>query len=303
MESITIPQQMRERSRAARRAGLTVGLVPTMGYLHEGHMSLVRRAKKECGLAVASIFVNPTQFAPGEDFERYPRDLERDRALLEREGTDVLFHPSADQIYRARADGSPRPRTWVTVEGLSETLEGAPAQRGPEHFRGVATVVAKLINIVEPDAAYFGQKDAQQAILIRAMARDLDMGARIEVCPTVREPNGLAMSSRNQYLSPVEREAAAVIYRALSAAAEATRGEKRSPRALLDRARIVLAGEPMFRVEYLELVSSADLQPIETASSLEDHLSGRADGDAMIAVAGRMGRTRLIDNIVLAVKA
>src|SRR5215475_8949644 len=236
LDVITEPARMRERSRAARHGGLKVGLVPTMGYLHEGHLSLMRRARRECGLTVASIFVNPAQFGPGEDFERYPRDLDHDRAMLERAEVDVLFHPDAATMYPRAAGGLGAHHTWVEVEGLSDTLCGTAR---PGHFRGVATVVAKLLNIVEPDSAYFGQKDAQQAIIIRTMVRDLDMSARIEVCPTVREPDGLAMSSRNKYLSPAERQAAPVIHRALSLAAQAVAAGERSPRALIERTRIV----------------------------------------------------------------
>lgn len=287
LETIADIGRMRERSRAARGRGLRVGLVPTMGYLHEGHMSLVRRSLAECGMTVVSIFVNPTQFAPGEDFSRYPRALERDTTMLEETGADVLFHPRIDQMYPREGAGY---RTWVTVEGMSEVLCGGSR---PGHFRGVATVVTKLLNIVEPDAAYFGQKDAQQAIMIRTMARDLDMAARIEVCPTVREPDGLAMSSRNSYLSPAERAAAPVIHRALAAAAEAAATGERSPRALIDRALIVLAGEPLFRTEYVELVGTIDLKPVTTPL---------AGAEALLAIAGRIGPTRLIDNVIIAVK-
>jgi len=288
LEIFSEPDRMRERARAARRAGLTVGLVPTMGYLHEGHLSLMRRSRRECGFTVASVFVNPTQFSAGEDFERYPRDDAHDRMMLERAEVDALFHPDVEQMY-------PRPasrahRTWVTVEGMSDVLCGAAR---PGHFRGVATVVTKLLNIVEPDVAWFGQKDAQQAILIRAMARDLDMGTRIEICPTIREADGLAMSSRNKYLSPVERAAAPVIHRALSAASEAIASGERSPRAILERARIMLAGEALFKPEYVELVSTTDLK------SINDE---RLSGEALLAVAGRIGTTRLIDNIIVAVK-
>ncbi|HET9480789.1 MAG TPA: pantoate--beta-alanine ligase [Candidatus Polarisedimenticolia bacterium] len=286
VEVIRDPERMRERSRAARAAGRTVGLVPTMGFLHEGHASLILKAREECGFVVVSIFVNPAQFGPGEDFERYPRDIDHDLSVLERTGADVMFSPEASRMYRRENGGH---RTWVTVEGLADRLCGAAR---PGHFRGVATVVTKLLHIVEPDAVYFGQKDAQQAILIRAMARDLDMAARVVVCPTVRERDGLAMSSRNKYLSPAEREAAPVIHRALQAASDAA-AEGASGTGVADRARIVLAGEPMFSVDYLELVSTTDLKPIEPGFS----------GEALLAVAGRIGNTRLIDNLVIAVKA
>lgn len=288
LETFVEPDKMRERARAARRAGSTVGLVPTMGYLHEGHLSLMRRSRRECGFTVVSIFVNPTQFSAGEDYDRYPRDVDHDRMMLERAEVDALFHPGVEEMYPRLA--SRAHRTWVTVEGMSDVLCGAAR---PGHFRGVATVVTKLLNIVEPDVAWFGQKDAQQAILIRAMARDLHMSARIEICPTIREADGLAMSSRNKYLSPVERAAAPAIYRALSAAAEAIASGERSPRAILERTRIMLAGETLFKVEYVELASTADLRPIT-----EERLSG----EALLAVAGRIGTTRLIDNIIVAVK-
>lgn len=249
MEVIRDPARMRERSRAARAAGATIGFVPTMGYLHAGHMSLVARARSECGLAVASIFVNPAQFGPGEDLDRYPRDPERDFGMLADAGVDVVFHPDAPALYPR---GVAAHQTWVTVKGLSETLCGDPGRRGPGHFRGVATVVTKLLNIVEPDVAYFGQKDAQQAIVIATMTRELDMSARIEVCPTVREADGLAMSSRNKHLTPAQRAAAPVIHRALTAAAtEASLGEDRVA-VLVARAREVLRTEPEFEIEYVE---------------------------------------------------
>ncbi|MFQ5701279.1 MAG: pantoate--beta-alanine ligase [Acidobacteriota bacterium] len=286
VETIEDPDAMRRRSRAARRAGLTVGLVPTMGSLHAGHASLLRRARQECGLAVASIFVNPAQFGPGEDFERYPRDLDRDRALLERLEIDVLFHPDASVLYRPQ----PRHRTWVDVEGMSHVLCGASR---PGHFRGVTTVVLKLLNIVEPDIAYMGQKDAQQAIIIDTMVRDLNVGTRIEVCPTVREADGLALSSRNSYLTPPERAAAPVIHRALCAARDALASGERSPAVLLEQVRGVLASEPLIVPEYVQLVNPIDLEPLTSAP---------LRGEGLLAVAVRIGTTRLIDNITLSVE-
>jgi len=286
IESIADPEAMRLRSRAARAAGRRVGLVPTMGCLHEGHASLMRRARKDCSVTVASIFVNPAQFGPNEDFEQYPRDLRRDMETLERAEVDVLFHPETSTIY---PEGHGAQRTWVTVEGLSDVLCGASR---PGHFRGVTTVVAKLFAIVEPDVAYFGRKDAQQALLIRTMARELNMGVTIEICPTVREDDGLAMSSRNKYLTPAQRAAAPVLYRALGSASRAAASGERSPQAILSRAWAVLAAEPLFDLEYLELVGTSNLRPIE------DPLTG----EALLAVAGRFGATRLIDNVILAVK-
>lgn len=283
---ISDPEAMRARARAARASGLRVGFVPTMGYLHEGHLSLLRRARACSGFVVASIFVNPAQFGPGEDFDRYPRDLERDASLLQRAEADVLFNPEVAAVYPAGH------RTWVTVEGLSDVLCGVSR---PGHFKGVATVVLKLMNVVEPDVAYFGQKDAQQAILIRTMARDLNLGIGVEVCPTVREADGLAMSSRNAYLSPPERAAAPVIHRALKSALDAVSAGERSARGVLQRARRVLDGEPLLRVEYVELISARDLSPL-TDETLMDHLRSK---EALLAVAGRIGVTRLIDNILL----
>jgi pantoate--beta-alanine ligase len=274
---------MRQISRSARGAGRTIGLVPTMGALHDGHASLMRRAREECGFTVASIFVNPAQFGPGEDLTRYPRDLERDAALLERLEIDALFCPEPADVYPA----SPSYRTWVSVEGLSDVLEG---RSRPGHFRGVATVVLKLVNMVEPDVVYMGRKDAQQAAVVATMARDLDLPCRIEVCPTVREPDGLAMSSRNAYLDPRQRTAAAVIPRALTAARDLLAGGERAPGALLGRARSVLDGEPLFALDYLELVRDGDFSPVRET---------RLTGTALLAVAGRIGTTRLIDNIIL----
>src|SRR3954471_9494929 len=213
--------ELRAALAGARREGQTIGLVPTMGYLHEGHLSLIRAARAECDLVVMSLFVNPTQFAAGEDLDRYPRDEERDLRLAGEAGGDPVFAPSVEEIYPQGPAGS-----VTKVEGtgpLTEILDGDPGQRGPEHFRGVTTVVAKLFNLVGPDAAYFGQKDAQQAIVIRRMVHDLDFPVRVEVLPTVREPDGLAMSSRNAYLSPEDRERATALSRALAAAERGAR--------------------------------------------------------------------------------
>jgi pantoate--beta-alanine ligase len=205
--------ELRSALEPARRQGQTIGLVPTMGYLHEGHLSLIRAARTECDLVVMSLFVNPTQFGPGEDLDRYPRDEERDLRLAAEAGADLVFAPPVEEVY------APDASTAVEVTGaLTNVLDGDPSRRGPEHFRGVTTVVAKLFNLVGPDAAYFGQKDAQQAVVIRRMVRDLDFPVRVEVLPTVREPDGLAMSSRNAYLEPADRERATALSRALEAA-------------------------------------------------------------------------------------
>ncbi len=264
-----------------RRQGQTIGLVPTMGFLHEGHLSLLRAARAECDLVVMSLFVNPTQFGPGEDLERYPRDEERDLRLAAAAGVDFVYAPPVAEVY---PEGF---ATAVEVGGnLTEVLDGDPARRGPEHFRGVATVVAKLFNSVGPDVAYFGQKDAQQAAVIRRLALDLDFPVRIEVLPTVREADGLAMSSRNAYLDVAARERAVFLSRALQAAERGAREE--SLQAGLDAAHRELerAGiEP----EYLEARDADGLEPVA-------ELNGRP---VLVAVAARVGGARLIDNVLI----
>jgi len=263
------------------RAGRRIGLVPTMGYFHDGHLSLMRRARAENEVVVVSLFVNPAQFGPGEDFQAYPRDEARDARLAEAEGVDVLFAPPVEEVYPDGFD------TTVTVAGITETLEGDEAQRGPEHFQGVATVVTKLFNMVAPDAAYFGQKDAQQALVIRKLVRDLDIPVAIEVCPTIRDEDGLALSSRNAYLSADDRERALALSRALRAAETTVADGARDAAAVIAAARTELerAGvEP----EYLQLRSATDLSPVE-----------RVNGSTLLAVAARVGRARLIDNAIL----
>jgi len=266
--------------RAIRRAlPGTWGFVPTMGYLHEGHLSLVRRARAENDHVAVSIFVNPTQFGPHEDYSRYPRDLERDLRLLEPLGVDLVFAPSVEEMY------PPGFQTWVIVEEVSRPLEGAAR---PGHFRGVATVVTKLFNIVQPDRAYFGQKDAQQAVVIRRMVQDLNIPVEIVVCPTVREPDGLAMSSRNTYLNPEERRAATVLFRALQAAkARYEQGERDAER-LREAMREVIQAEPLARLDY---VSVADPETLQELDRVEDR--------ALLSLAVYIGKTRLIDNILL----
>jgi pantoate--beta-alanine ligase len=283
MRVIRTKAELRAALEPARRHGRTIGLVPTMGYLHEGHLSMLRAARERCDVVVMSLFVNPAQFGRGEDLESYPRDEARDGELAEREGVDLLYAPPVEEVY---------PEGFATtVEvggGLTEALCGAPGQRGAGHFRGVATVVAKLLNSVAPDVAYFGQKDAQQAIVVQRLARDLDFPVQIEVLPTVREADGLAMSSRNSYLSPEERRRAAALIRALRAAeAVAASGETR-PEVALEAARVELerAGiEP----EYLEARDAEGLAPVES-------LNGRP---VLVAVAARVGQARLIDNLVI----
>ncbi|HEY3349698.1 MAG TPA: pantoate--beta-alanine ligase [Thermoanaerobaculia bacterium] len=268
-----------EARRERRALGGSVGLVPTMGALHEGHLSLVRRARSENAHVAASVFINPAQFGPREDLASYPRALERDLDLLEREGVALVLAPEAGTMY------PPGFETWVEPGPLAARLEG---ERRPGHFRGVLTVVAKLLNAVEPERAYFGQKDAQQAILIRRMARDLDFPADVIVCPIVREPDGLAMSSRNVYLSPQARKAATVLARALEAASVAWDAGERRGDALRRAALAVLATEPLAKPDY---VSAAD--PFTLLES-----DGPA-GSLLISMAVRFGETRLLDNVVL----
>lgn len=256
-----------------------LGLVPTMGYLHEGHLSLARRAREECDSVVASIFVNPTQFGPTEDLSKYPRDLDRDLSLLEAAGVDLVWTPDNETMY------PPDFSTWVEVEGLTRPLEGAAR---PGHFRGVTTVVAKLFNAVQPQAAYFGQKDAQQAAVVRKMTRDLNFPVEIVVCPTVREADGLAMSSRNSYLSPEERKSAVVLFRALTAAREAFERGERDAESLRKVMSATLASEPRARTQY---VSCADYDTLEEL--------GTVTGKALLSMAVFIGKTRLIDNFVV----
>jgi pantoate--beta-alanine ligase len=265
-----------------RRRGESIGLVPTMGDFHDGHLSLIRAARRSCDVVVVTLFVNPTQFRAGEDLESYPRDETRDLAVAEKEGVDLFFAPPAEEVYPAGFT------TAVEVLGLTEVLCGAPELRGPEHFRGVTTVVAKLLNIVQPDVAFFGQKDAQQAIVIRRMVRDLDFPVRTEVLPTVREPDGLAMSSRNRYLTDEERRRATALHRALSAAAEVAGGGERSVEPVLAAARAELR-EAGVEPEYLEARDAEDLTPAES-------LNGRP---VLVALAARVGRARLIDNTLI----
>jgi pantoate--beta-alanine ligase len=256
-----------------------VGLVPTMGWLHEGHLSLVGAAREQNAHVVVSIFVNPTQFGPGEDFERYPRDAERDLALLRDARADAVFMPSVEEMY------PPGASTFVDVEGVTDVLEGA---HRPGHFRGVTTVVAKLLNIVQPHRAYFGRKDAQQLVVIRRLVRDLRLDVDIVAMPTVREPDGLAMSSRNAYLSPAEREAALVLSRALRRAGELFAGGDRDAERLRGAMRELIAQEPLANVDYVSMAGTETLQELE-----------RVESAALASLAVRIGKTRLIDNVTL----
>lgn len=272
-------QEVRAYRERARSRGSHVGLVPTMGALHEGHLSLVRMAREKCKTVVVSIFVNPTQFGPNEDFARYPRDLEHDLALLEREKVDLAFVPTVKEMY-------PEPVvTWIMVEGLSDRLCGK-SRLG--HFRGVATVVAKLFNIVEPDMAFFGQKDAAQVAIIKRMVHDLDFPAEIEVGPIVREVDGLAMSSRNAYLTAEQRTQALVLFRSLGRTKDLLTAGERNVAALIEVAKEELARVPEVRLDYFEIVDPDELTPVATITK-----------PALAAVAAFAGNTRLIDNILL----
>ena len=274
----TIPQT-RAACRDARAGHQRLGLVPSRGALHEGHLSLVRAAKAQCGGVAVSIFVNPTQFGPAEDLAKYPRRFERDCAMLEKEGVDIVFAPSIDEMY---AKEKP---TWVVVEGLSDRLDG---RSRPGHFRGVTTVVAKLFHVIEPDIAFFGQKDAAQVAVIRRMVRDLDFPVEIGVCPIVREADGLAMSSRNAYLNFEERQRALVLQRSLQRVAKDFQAGERRAAELVAAAKQLIAGEPQVRLDYFEIVDPDTLEPVE-----------RIAGKTLAAVAAYVGTTRLIDNVIL----
>ena len=283
MRVVRSKAELRDALRPARREEQTIGLVPTMGYLHDGHLSLLRAARTRCDVVVMSLFVNPAQFGQNEDLATYPRDEARDLELAASAGVDVVFAPPIEEVY---------PNGFGTAvevgAGLTDVLDGAPERRGPEHFRGVTTVVAKLFNLIEPDVAFFGQKDAQQAIVIWRMARDLDFPVEIEVLPTVREPDGLAVSSRNAYLAPADRERAAALSRALRAAEDvAGSGEERIEPALeAARAELERAG---IEAEYLEARDPQSMTAVET-------FNGRP---VLIAVAARVGAARLIDNTLI----
>jgi len=263
----------------ARGMGRRIGLVPTMGALHEGHLSLVRASKQRADLTVVSIFVNPAQFGPGEDYRSYPRDRAADSALLIREGVDILFAPDAEEIY------PPDFQTSVTVERLSEPLCG---RFRPGHFRGVATVVLKLFNIVSPEVAFFGRKDAQQSVIIQRLVRDLNLPIEVVVCPIVREPDGLAMSSRNAYLSAEERSAALLLHRSLERAREMLLGGERRAGVIVGEVRRLVEAEPRARIDYIEAVDAATLSPLALIS-----------GCALLALAVRIGGARLIDNLLI----
>ncbi|MBP7332499.1 MAG: pantoate--beta-alanine ligase [Firmicutes bacterium] len=272
--------EIREFVRQARAKGRSIGFVPTMGYLHEGHLELMRQAKKQCGTVIISIFVNPTQFGPGEDLASYPRDLDRDAAMAEGVGVDAIFNPAAEEIYPSGYS------TYIDVEQrITEKLCGASR---PGHFRGVATVVAKLFNIVKPDYAYFGQKDAQQVLVIKRMIADLNMEVGVVTVPTVREHDGLAMSSRNVYLDPEQRQAALSLSSSLNRAAAEVRAGERDAAKIRQLVIDLIKAEPLARIDYVEIYSYPDLEPVEFIK-----------GQALLALAVKFGRARLIDNIIL----
>jgi pantoate--beta-alanine ligase len=276
---VKVIETIGEMKRLRRRLTEPVGFVPTMGYLHEGHLALVRRARAENPSVVVSIFVNPTQFGPQEDFNSYPRDARRDLALLQKEGADIVFMPSVAEMYPRQFDG------WVEVGKVTERLEGASR---PGHFLGVATVCAKLFNIVQPTTAYFGQKDAQQAVVIKKMVADLNMNLEIVTIPTVREPDGLAMSSRNTYLNPEERKAATVLYQALTLAQKLwSQGETDAHRLRQEMTKLIQK-QPLAKIDYVSIADAETLDELDTVNP-----------PALVSLAVKLGKTRLIDNVVL----
>lgn len=281
MQVIKQIEQLKQVVRDAKRQGKTVGLVPTMGYLHEGHLTLMRRARQEQGLVIATLFVNPLQFGPQEDYADYPRDLARDCELAESTGIDVLFAPAVDEMYPA---GNGKTLTFVDVEKITASLCGASR---PGHFRGVATVVTKLFNIAEADVAYFGQKDAQQVAVIRRMAEDLNMNVKIVAVPIVRESDGLAMSSRNKYLDSAQRQAALVLSRSLERAASLLAAGERDSSLIVATVRDLISQEPLAEIDYVSLVDPLTMEALD-----------RVETRALLALAVKFGKTRLIDNML-----
>ncbi len=279
MNVITAIAAMQQTASRLRREGKTIGVVPTMGFFHEGHLSLMRRARAECDVVIVTLFVNPTQFGPREDFASYPRDFERDRQLAEAESVDILFAPTTEAMY---PDGY---ETTVTVEKLTQPLCGASR---PGHFRGVTTIVAKLFNLTQPHRAYFGLKDYQQCKVIQKMVKDLNFDITIVPCPIVREPDGLAMSSRNAYLSPAERQAARSLNRSLRRAEEMVKEGERQADAVRDAVRAIIAAEPLAQIDYIAVVDAETLQPVE-----------KIEQKTLVALAVKFGRARLIDNTVI----
>lgn len=274
----TTVEQAKQTVRQWKAEGLTVGLVPTMGYLHEGHESLIKRAVAECDRVMVSVFLNPIQFAPNEDLATYPRDFAADTVLIENAGADLVFHPEPSELY------APDACTFVNVEGITSELCG---KTRPTHFRGVCTVVSKLMNISQADRAYFGQKDAQQLAVVRRMVRDLNMNVEVVGCPIVREEDGLAKSSRNTYLSPAEREAALVLSRAVREGQRLMEEGERDAKTILGAIRAIIEAEPLARIDYVEMVSWDGIKPVDVA-----------DSSVLVAMAVYIGKTRLIDNFI-----
>lgn len=277
LQLIKSPKRMQKICGKLKERGKTIGLVPTMGYLHEGHPSLVRIARKRCDVLVVTIFVNPTQFGPKEDFQSYPRDFKRDRLLLEEEGCDLIFAPRMEDMY---PEGY---LTYVTVEKITGKLEG---RTRPTHFRGVTTIVAKLFNIVQPDIAVFGQKDAQQAVVLKKMVEDLNYGIKMIIAPTVREKDGLALSSRNKYLSEEERRQATALYESLREAKRLIGRGERSASRIISRMRSLIEKQPSAELDYIAVTKARTLEPLN-----------RLRGEVLISLAVRFGKARLIDNI------
>ena len=283
MKIIKNPKQMFNLSLSLKKQGQKTGFVPTMGYLHQGHLSLIRRARKETDVVVVSIFVNPAQFGQGEDYKQYPRDLKKDKQLAGTAGADIIFAPGAADMYTRGY------QTYVDVQDLTKGLCGASR---PGHFRGVTTVVAKLFNIVRPDTAYFGQKDAQQALVIKRMVKDLNLGLKIKILPVLREKDGLALSSRNSYLCKKERQQAVLLYRSLREARVMIKGGEHNTARIKNKIkRLISVGIDKARIDYIALVDTQDLTPLKT-------LKGRV----LIALAVYVGQTRLIDNIIVRIK-
>ena len=278
MEIITTVAEMKARVAAWKAEGLTIGLTPTMGALHEGHMSLMEAARSACDRVVTSVFVNPLQFGPDEDYDNYPRDLERDAGIAESKGVDVVFHPSVEEMYPENYN------TYVVMETLTDTLCGASR---PGHFRGVCTVVNKLMNISMADRAYFGQKDAQQLAVIRRMVRDLNMNVEVVGCPIIREADGLAKSSRNTYLSEEERKAGLVLSQAVMLGQKLVAEGERSAAAVTGAMSELISAEPLAKIDYVSMVSWDSIEPVETI-----------EGPVLVAMAVYIGKTRLIDNFI-----
>lgn len=272
---------LKEKIKNIRETGKTIGFVPTMGYLHQGHLSLIRAAREECDFVVVSIYVNPIQFGAGEDFEEYPRDLTRDAQLSQEVGVDLIFAPSDPAMY---------PGGYATFVEVKRLTEGLCGKNRPGHFKGVTTVVTKLFNLVEPHKSYFGQKDAQQALVLKKMVEDLNMNVELKIMPTLREPDGLAMSSRNSYLSPEEREAGQALFKSLSRAEKMIVQGIRESKEIIFHMREILHKEDLLDIEYIEIVDTKNLERI-----------GKLQGEVLIALAARVGKTRLIDNIMVEV--